>query len=313
MINSGGLEFDKNMFEVVFDQDNVKFLDELSEKIEKNNKEIQELEEKKQKIVEKIASQKQQVEHEPKEQREYISNSESVMESIDAVYKNLIELQNNYKSIEESLLIATQKNAMDSNNIFFEAEAKTLLQKIELTKIYEVNIKNDNEKNYFIINSFLDKTENDTSSVKTPVNFYNLTKENLQDNMVLKKSKKRVELPYTKREIEQFMEKYPEEYQTVQEVIAKEFMINIASFNKHPALSRFRESYYLCRNKEMMPIFDSFGFAKRIMFRSEINPYIIAASKSKKQLEDYIKCLENNKLEDFKHFKIIFEVNPLSF
>ena len=307
------LEFDKNMFEVVFDKDNVQFLDSLSEKIEKNNKEIQELEEKKQKIIAKIAEQKQQTEHEPKEQREYISDAESVMESIDLVYKNLIELQNNYRDIEKSLLLTTQKNDINSNNMFFETEAKTLLQKIELTKIYEINIKNDNEKNYFIINSFLEKTENESSQVTTPVDFYNLTKENLQDNMVLRICEKRVELPYMKKEIEQFMEKYPEEYQTVQDVITKEFMINIATFNKHPVLSRFRECYYLCRNKEMMPIFDSFSFAKNIMFRSEINPYIIAAVKSKRQLEDYIECLENNKLEDFKHFKIIFEVNPLSF
>ena len=61
-----------------------------------------------------------------------------------------------------------------------------------------------------------------------------------------------------------------------------------------------------------MTIWESFSYAKNIMLKSEINPYIIAASKSRKQLEEYIHCLENNKLDEFKYFKIIYEINPLS-
>ena len=62
----------------------------------------------------------------------------------------------------------------------------------------------------------------------------------------------------------------------------------------------------------MMSIFESFNYAKSIMFRSDLNAYIIAASKTKKQLEDYIECLETSNLENFKHFKIVFSVNPLA-
>jgi len=61
----------------------------------------------------------------------------------------------------------------------------------------------------------------------------------------------------------------------------------------------------------MKSAIDSLKFAMEIMFKSNINPTIIAAVKSQQQLEDYIECLEKNKLEDFKHFEIIFEVNPL--
>ena len=59
-----------------------------------------------------------------------------------------------------------------------------------------------------------------------------------------------------------------------------------------------------------MSIFDSFVYAKSIMFRSEINAYIIASVKSKKQLEEYIECLEENKLDSYKYFKIKYEINP---
>ena len=39
--------------------------------------------------------------------------------------------------------------------------------------------------------------------------------------------------------------------------------------------------------------------------------HIIAAVKNKKQLEEYIKCVDENKLDDFKYFKIKYEINPL--
>ena len=60
----------------------------------------------------------------------------------------------------------------------------------------------------------------------------------------------------------------------------------------------------------MMNIFDSFSYAKKIMFRSDINSYVIAAVKSVKQLEEYIECVEENKPEKFSYFKIIYDVKP---
>ena len=305
-------EFDKNMLEVTISQDYIKFLGELSLKQEKINKELTDLGIKKEKIINKISESKKAIEHEPKELREYINNAEYALESIEIVYKNLSELQNNYRSIEKSLVLISEKRKLNIDNNEINGEIKVLLQKIEFVKSYEERIKVDNEKNYLIINSSIEKTPNYNLNVDKTVGFESLTLENLQDNSVLKICENRVELPYTKKEIEQFMQNYPNEYKTVQDVIVKEFMMNISMFNKHPILSRFREAYYLCRNKEMMSILDSFNFAKGIMFRSEINPYIIAAVKSKKQFEDYIKCLEENKLDDYPHFKIVFEINPLA-
>lgn len=79
----------------------------------------------------------------------------------------------------------------------------------------------------------------------------------------------------------------------------------------YPVLARFREAYSLSRNKEMKSAIDSLKYAMDLMFRSDINPTIIAAVKSQKQLEDYIQCLENSTLDSFPHFTIVFEVNPI--
>ena len=301
-----------DMLNEVLEQNEVYFLKSLSNKQEKNNSEIENLEKIKNKAIELIKGNNYSQEKAPKELREYIGNSESVLESIELVYKNLRELQNKYLSIEKNLVMILEKLKLNYIYNSSSAEIIELKNMIRDAQIIEENTKKDNEKNYIILNSFIENKPTSTNlTMEKNIKFSNLTLDNIQDNLVLKICERRVELPYTKKEIEDFMKTYPKEYKTVQDVIAKEFMVHISVFNKHPILSRFKEAYYLCRTKEMMPIFESFSYAKNIMFKANINPYIVAAVKSKKQLENYIECLENNKLDDFKYFKIIYEITPL--
>ena len=56
---------------------------------------------------------------------------------------------------------------------------------------------------------------------------------------------------------------------------------------------------------------DAFKIAVDTMFHHDLNPAVIAACKSQKQLEHYLECLEKNKTNEFCDFKIQFEVNPL--
>ena len=48
-----------------------------------------------------------------------------------------------------------------------------------------------------------------------------------------------------------------------------------------------------------------------MMFHYDLNPTIIAACKSQDQLENYLECLKNKNLSDFKDFEIKFEIVPL--
>lgn len=301
--------FDENILKEVFDEKNRAFLVNLNNKQIGINEELKNIKIKKQDILDKILEDKKILKKNTREYREYIGNSESSLESVDLICKNLNEIKEKYINIEKNLVEIENNHRV---NLSLNDLKEKIIEEISNAVILEEKIKEDNEKNYLIINSFIENYLDDGTELQTDKKFYDLTLENLEDNAVLKICEKRVELPYTKKEIEDFMQQYPEEYKTVQDVIAKEFMISISMFSKHPILARFKEAYYLCRTKEMMTILESFNYAKNLMFKSEINPYIIAAVKSKKQLEDYIECLEENKLEEYPHFKIIFEVNPFA-
>ena len=107
-----------------------------------------------------------------------------------------------------------------------------------------------------------------------------------------------------------YLKYYPDTYSSVEDVIKKEFTFPRKYYIKHSVLARFRETYALIRDREAKSISEAIKYAFELMFRYEINPAIIAACKTQEDLEDYLNCLENNKLNDFKRFQIKFEINP---
>lgn len=135
-------------------------------------------------------------------------------------------------------------------------------------------------------------------------------KENSNVLLVSEKSKK-VFLPYTKNEIIAYLEQYPNQYKTFKSVVEEEYILPLDLFVKHTVIARFRESYSLIRDRESKSIIEALKYAMDMMFKYELNPAIIAACKTQEQLERYIECLNKKRLEEFKDFEIIFEINPI--
>lgn len=77
------------------------------------------------------------------------------------------------------------------------------------------------------------------------------------------------------------------------------------------SMARFRETYALYRDREATSVLEAFKAAMKLAFNHELNPAIVAACKTKKQLSNYLLCLEENKTEDFTDFKIIYDINPI--
>lgn len=138
--------------------------------------------------------------------------------------------------------------------------------------------------------------------------------EELVDNNTLIVSEKdgKVYLPYTVSEINDYLEQFPNVYSNFEDVIKKEFIVPLKYYSKNPVISRFREAYALIRDREAKSVIEALKYSFDLMFRYDLNPTIIAACKTQEQLDDYIDCLDRKNLENFKHFKIQFNVNPLA-
>lgn len=129
--------------------------------------------------------------------------------------------------------------------------------------------------------------------------------------LIISEKDKKVYLPYSQKELTEYIAQYPNQYSSIDDVIEKEFILPIDFYVKHPVVARFRESYSLIRDKESRDVIDALKFSIDLMFKYELNPAIIAACKSQNQLENYLSCLDNKNLDDFKDFEIKFEISPL--
>ncbi|MCF0125835.1 MAG: hypothetical protein HUJ68_08830, partial [Clostridia bacterium] len=147
---------------------------------------------------------------------------------------------------------------------------------------------------------------------KSETVFEKTTYNSEEDNGLLLISEKdnKIFLPYSKKEVLLYLEQYPNEYKSFEDVVKKEFQAPLDYYMKHPVVARFREAYSLIRDRESKNVIDAFKYSVGLMLRHDLNPAIIAACKTQDQLEDYLSCVDKNKLEDFTHFKIEFNFLP---
>lgn len=128
--------------------------------------------------------------------------------------------------------------------------------------------------------------------------------------LLISGKRKKVFLPYSQKEVLEYLKQYPEQYKSFKDVVMQEFIMPLDTYQKHPVLSRFRETYSLIRDREAKSILEAFKFAMDIMFNYNLNPAVIAACKTQEQLENYLSCLEKNTLDKFTDFEIQFEMVP---
>lgn len=243
------------------------------------------------------------------------NNSENVLDNskeivniinsnITSLYSIEVELNNICQSITSSYISNSFKD--DSDSIFDSIKTNITEYSNTLANFNSTFEENDKKiDNYLNQNvSFTLNNVNEKISINT---------EMYVDNpyLVVSEKDKKVYLPYNVSEINSYLEMYPNSYSSFEDVVEKEFIYSLDFYTKNPIYTRFRESYALIRDREGKSVLEALRYSFDLMFKNDLNPCIIAACKNQAQLDDYLKCLENNNLDNFKHFKIQFYVNPL--
>ena len=234
---------------------------------------------------------------------EFLNELQDIFSKTNDNLQMLNTLKNDFSTISEKtvdLLIHIESsngepNAYNSHNIIDEFFKKDYVQEYLNSFNIEYNDELKHSKNAF-------------SQAKNSVN---TSTEFAEENHVLRVSEKdnKVYLPYSKTELSLYLEQYPDSYSSYSDVIKKEFILPLDYYMKHPVVARFRETYSLIKDREAKSVMDGLKYAFNLMFKYELNPVIIAACKTQKQLEDYLEALSKNKLDEFKDFEIKFEVS----
>ena len=128
------------------------------------------------------------------------------------------------------------------------------------------------------------------------------------DTLIISDANKTVVLPYKVADLRKKMQKN-KSYHSLKDVVAKEYTIPLDTF-KNPVKSRFREAFQLMKKKEHGSLKEAIGLGFELMFQSNLNPAVIAACKDLDELDIYLDCLDDNELEKFSCFKILYSVPP---
>ncbi len=257
-----------------------------------------------------------------------VDNTTKAFAYVNECIKLLLSAEERTKALNSNIVsllidISSQKFSPE------ESTSKTLVIKKDIVDyssfIEKINSEIDVRKSF--INSFLadSTTQFYFSKFNIDISQIDLRKEKstrttnsknidigfLPDNntLLISEKQKKVFLPYKKNDIEDYLEQYPNKYKSYSDVINNEFIVPLSYYQHFPVLARFRETYSLIRDKEGKSIVEALRLAMDLMFKSELNPAIIAACKYQEQLDNYLKCLESNNLESFNDFEIKFDVN----
>lgn len=129
----------------------------------------------------------------------------------------------------------------------------------------------------------------------------------LNENVLFVSEKnKNVVLPYSTIELEIFFSDHPEKYSSIQDIVDKEYTLPL-KYYKHAAISRFKEAFYLARKKSKLSFFKALSLANEVFFNSNLNPAIITACRNIDELYIYLSCLDDNVLDQFNCFKIVYD------
>lgn len=132
---------------------------------------------------------------------------------------------------------------------------------------------------------------------------------NLEDNktLIISEEDGKVYLPYTKEEVKQ--EVLQNKGIKVEEVLENKYILPLDKY-KNSARARFREGYNLMYKKEKKSKKSAILLGIELMFETNLHPAIVSACKTLEELDIYLDCLEDNELEKFSCFKIIYKSLP---
>lgn len=217
---------------------------------------------------------------------------------------NLLDILENFKSTMDFLTDNGKKFYIEDYNNLYTANITTIfsytndIQKFIRDISLEIHeIEKSKETSNCLNNEIVDVNPNFISTI-------------LVDNtLIVSETKNQVILPYNLDNIKTFFNNNLDKYSSIEEVVRNNYIYPISHF-KPFAFSRFKEAYILMRNREKSSRMNALSLALEMFTNYNVHPAIIASCKTIDDLDIYLACLEENKLDDFKKFNIKYEIPP---
>lgn len=234
---------------------------------------------------------------------------------LDNLKKNLDKIDNSILSLKSliKLLESFEENSQNINiekyNVLYEENFNTHLDVITSVSTFIQSLLPYINIYFPEVNSSLPEEqtvkpqENKTVEISKPVN---TLKEN---TLIISDKDKKVILPYRFSELQELLDTHKQKYNSFEDIINDLYTVPLDIY-KNSSLARFKEAFNLIKNKEKGSLKDAFDLGFELFFNSNLNPAIITACRNLDELDIYLSCLDDNELDKFKCFDIIYEYLP---
>lgn len=230
------------------------------------------------------------------------------------------------KYLSEAIQVLSKSN----DNINYIKELSTILDNINLAR--KTPVKQYNKK----FSSYMEKIYGNTSQIEDFIHNISMSdlskileEQNLaqeqkikeefifsqelnssfvENTLIISSIQNKVILPYTINNIYQTLSSQTD-LTSINEVIEKVYTKSLRNY-RFPAFARFREGYKLMVNKEKKSKFEAILYATELFTNYNLHPAVITACQNQEQLDIYLSCLEDGKLNEFRFFNIKFEIPP---
>lgn len=235
---------------------------------------------------------------------ETLNNLKENLNTLDK--NNLLKIINRYnrkyKDIKNNLLINNFSLETDKLvNHMQELPNTNLRVKNENLSKEEVKNMNENIKENMSENNFED-------TINSTTNIINEIENN--DTLLISEVLNKVLLPYTAKEVIEILQDENNNYKTAQDVIDNVFTRPFSDY-KFQFYARYNETIKLAHGRLGFKLTDSIQLALEMMTRRYLHPAIISACRTLDELDVYLDCLDKNEVDDFKIFKIKYELHPI--
>lgn len=254
------------------------------------------------------------------------------------LYEIFIKNSYNFENADIKLDELKNKIKKVDDLLNFINEAEKNFEVIDAEKIDQYNKDCEELKNTYINDSIADeeitvnclkkvfsdfnkieketKEENNYSSsdkLDTDSNILSEGNSKIQNNdtLIISETQGIVKLPYRVEEVEEILSNTDDKYKDENDVIEKVFTRQISEYKMQFA-SRYNETIKLAREREKCSLIDSISLAMEMMRKRFLHPAIISACRTLEDLNVYLDCLDKNEIDDFKIFKIRYEVHPMN-
>ena len=252
------------------------------------------------------------------EVNEFISDASMYLSKINKnieKYNHLLDILDKIKNDCSNVEYSETINAISNYNKEFEAQTLSILRSNLDIERFIHSMSSVDISEYLSIEGLdkVYKTNKDNSEVKKQSKFRILRKNNealVENTLTISETNKTVTLPYKMADLKVLLRDNPDKYNSLSDVISDKYTIPISEY-KFAALSRFREAYKLIINKEHGSKKQALNLACEMFSNYNLHPAVITACKNLNELDIYLSCLEFNELEDFRFFKVVYDVLPV--